>query len=128
MESNTDPNWTETKPMSTETLGAKQERFARALPGLLVAANSLAPVRLGDLFRDPRVHGEMGVKMGYGHASSCHKLKLAIDINFVVDGKIDGPEIQALHERLHDWFDKNGGAKRIPHDMNHYSFEHNGCR
>ena len=67
---------------------------------------------LGDAFRDPRVHGEMGVKAGYGHKSSCHKLKLANDFNF---------EFEEDHVRAHDEWDRRGGAKRLLHDMNHYS-------
>jgi len=109
-------------------LGEKQELFASLLPELLSEANKLNSVRLGDLYRDPRVHGYMGIKKGYGHKNSCHKLKLAIDINFVVDGKIDGPAIQELHSRLHDWWDTVGGSERLLHDMNHYSLSHDGHR
>jgi len=107
------------------TLGEKQEHFGKLLPLLLMEAMKLNPIRVGDLFRDPRVHGYMGVKKGYGHKNSCHKLKLAVDINFVVDGVLGGED---LHERLHDWWDSVGGAKRIPHDLNHYSLEHDGYR
>lgn len=108
------------------TLGQKQELFASLLPKLIQQAFILCPhVRLGDLFRDPRVHGEMGVKMGYGHPNSCHKLKLAIDINFILNGIIGG---EGLHMNLHDWWDKQGGAKRIDKDLNHYSLEHQGFR
>jgi hypothetical protein len=108
-----------------ESLGAKQERFANLLPDLLVEAQKLNPARLGDLFRDPRVHGEMGVKKGYGHPNSCHKLKLAIDINFVVNGQVGGGD---LHMKLHDYWDSVGGSGRIMHDLNHYSLEHNGYK
>lgn len=66
----------------------------------------------GDAFRDPRVHGEFGVKMAYGHPYSCHKLKLAQDLNFENDSD---------HVRAHDQWDKMGGAKRLLNDMNHYS-------
>lgn len=112
--------------MTDETLGQKQNRFASLLPGLITHAISLSiDVRLGDLFRDPRVHGEMGVKMGYGAPNSCHKLKLAIDINFVVNGKLGGDD---LHEKLHDYWETVGGSKRIKEDINHYSLEHNGYR
>ena len=111
------------------TLGQKQEQFAQMLPGLLIFVNALARkrgfgVRLGDLFRHPDLHGIMGVKKGYGHANSCHKLKLAIDINFTKDGKI----ISEYHDQAHDFWDSVGGAKRIPHDMCHYSLEHQGYR
>lgn len=40
----------------------------------------------GDLFRDPRLHGALGVKQGYGARNSCHKLKIAIDLNLFKDG------------------------------------------
>ena len=106
-------------------LGEKQELFGFLLPQLLVEANKLHPIRVGDLYRDPRVHGHMGVKKGYGHKNSCHKLKLAVDIYFVVDGMLGGED---LHVILHDWWDTVGGAKRIPHDMNHYSLSHDGFR
>ena len=66
----------------------------------------------GDSFRDSRVHGEFGVKKGYGHPFSCHKLKLADDLNF---------EVATDHVRAHDKWDELGGAKRLLHDMNHYS-------
>jgi len=115
----------------TETLGQKQERFALVHPRLIDKANEIGKkygcgVRLGDLFRDPRVHGVLGVKMGYGSANSCHKLKMAQDINFVRGGTIvgDGPE----HQELHDFWDDCGGSQRIANDINHYSFEHNGFR
>ena len=42
-------------------LGEKQELFARLLPRLLDKAHSLGfEIRLGDVFRDPRSHGEYG--------------------------------------------------------------------
>ena len=114
-----------------ETLGQKQERFARAHPRLVDKAIEIGSkwgcgVRLGDLFRDPRTNGEMGIKMGYGAANSCHKLKMAQDINFVRESAIvgDGPE----HKELHDFWDGMGGSKRIAEDINHYSFDHNGFR
>lgn len=44
-------------------------------------------VRKGDAFRDPRVHGKVGVKKGYGHAYSMHKDKCADDLNLFKDGK-----------------------------------------
>lgn len=66
----------------------------------------------GDSFRDPRVHGDFGAKKGYGHPFSCHKLKLADDLNF---------EVVCDHVRAHDKWDELGGAKRLLHDMNHYS-------
>ena len=84
-------------------------------------------IRKGDLFRDPRVFGDMGISKGYGHPNSCHKLKLAIDINLIdSNGKL--VEDDRGHKELHDWWDAIGGAKRILNDINHYSIEHNGFR
>lgn len=63
------------------TLGEKQEQFQRMMTKFktwLIAQN--IGIRGGDAFRDPRVHGEMGEKMAYGHRNSCHKLKLAEDL------------------------------------------------
>ena len=68
-------------------LGQKQELFMRLLPRLIDKAHELGfEIRGGDLFRDPRLHGAIGVKQGYGAPNSCHKLKLAIDLNLFKDG------------------------------------------
>jgi len=37
-------------------------------------------ITLGDAYRDPRLHGALGVRMGYGNAKSCHKLRLALTL------------------------------------------------
>lgn len=44
-------------------------------------------LRGGDLFRDPRVHGDYGVKGSYSHPKSNHKLKLAVDLLAFKDKK-----------------------------------------
>ena len=63
-------------------LGEKQELFMRLLPRLIDKVHELGfEIRGGDLFRDPRVHGGIGEKKGYGHKNSCHKMKLAIDLS-----------------------------------------------
>lgn len=117
-------------------LGKKQELFARLLPRLLDKAEELGrkngfSIRLGDLFRDPRVHGVFGEKMGYGHKNSVHKLKLAQDINMVSD---DGKLIEdsEAHRELGEWwiqqgeFCRWGGNFKRP-DGNHYSLTHWGA-
>lgn len=102
------------------TLRSKQEEFSIALAKLLLHADKLGiGVSIGDVYRDPRVHGVVGEKKGYGHAKSCHKLKLAADLNL-----LDAAD----HGRLHDFWDDLGGSQRIPGDMNHYSFEWQGMR
>lgn len=65
------------------TLGEKQELFMRLLPRLIDKAHELGfQIRGGDLFRDPRAHGEYGEALGpYGKPNSNHKLKCAIDLN-----------------------------------------------
>jgi hypothetical protein len=112
------------------TLGQKQRQFMRVLPRLLDYLHSLGyECTEGDGHRNPKVFGEMGESMGYGHPNSCHKIKLAIDINLFRDGVyLQGIDAERGHNLLHDFWDTLGGAERIKHDLNHYSFEHNGCR
>lgn len=116
------------------TLGQKQRLFARLVPRLIDKAHELGfEVTLGDVFRDPRVHGEVGEKLGYGHPKSGHKLKLAIDLNLFRDidndGDLDYLAETELHRPLGEWWEKQhelcrwGGRFK---DGNHYSFEHNG--
>ena len=110
------------------TLGEKQQLFMRLLPRLIDKAHELGfDVRGGDLFRDPRLHGAVGVKKGYGASKSCHKLKLAIDLNLFRGGKfLDSTED---HRRLGEWWEKQhslclwGGRFQ---DGNHYSLTHEG--
>ena len=83
----------------------------------------------GDAFRDPRVHGKVGEAKGYGHRSSCHKLRLARDRNLFKGGKYlssteDHRAAGAYWKSLHPlcrW----GGDFPTP-DGNHYSLEHEG--
>ena len=114
--------------MITVNLGEKQELFMRLLPGLLNQVHAMGyQLRGGDLFRAPSVHGEMGEKKSYSAANSCHKLKLAIDLNLFKDGEFltdteDHRPIGEWWESLHPlcrW----GGRWN---DGNHYSLEHNG--
>jgi len=111
-------------------LGKKQELFSRLLPGLMLKAFELGfEIRGGDWFRDPRVHGHHGVKKGYGRAKSNHKLKLAIDLNLMKNGKMI--RSTAGHRELGEWWEKQhelcrwGGRFQ---DGNHYSLEHWGGR
>lgn len=102
------------------TLRLKQEQFSVEIAKLIIwASENGINASIGDAFRDPRVHGQIGESKGYGHKNSCHKLKLAVDLN--LDNVAD-------HSRLHDQWDKQGGAERIPADLNHYSFSWQGMR
>ena len=68
-------------------LGDKQKLLTRLLPRLLDKAHELGyQVSLGDAYRDPRVFGEIGERVGYGQAFSNHKRRLAIDLNLFKDG------------------------------------------
>ena len=108
------------------TLRKKQSDFAYKVGHLLRKAYELGfEVTLGDAYRDPRVHGDMGKKVAYGAANSCHKLRLAIDLNLFKDGKF--LETTEDHRPLGEWWESQGGTwgGRF-NDSNHYSFEHEG--
>ena len=110
------------------TLREKQSKFARLVADLIIKAYELGyEVTLGDAYRDPRLHGNVGVKLGYGHSKSCHKIRLAIDLNLFKDGKfLEGSD---AHKELGEWWEKQGGVwgGRF-NDGNHYSFEHEGMK
>lgn len=101
-------------------LGAYQEEFAVALARLILWADARGiKVRIKDGYRDERLHGKWGERKGYGAANSVHKLSLAVDL-YTANA--------SDHERMHDYWDIIGGAKRIPGDFGHYSFEWQGYR
>jgi hypothetical protein len=64
-----------------------QQRFALRIAQLITwgFANGYA-ITLGDAYRDPRVFGPIGTRIGYGSAASLHKLRLALDLNLFRDG------------------------------------------
>jgi hypothetical protein len=94
-------------------LRKKQEEFTVAIAKLILAADEQGiTLSFGDAYRDPRVFGPVGTYKGYGHPRSCHKLKLADDFNF---------EFESDHVKAHNKWDEMGGARRLLHDMNHYS-------
>ena len=108
------------------TLRTRQVVFAKLLPRLIDKAFELGfEVTLGDAYRDPRLHGAVGVKLGYGHSKSCHKLRLAIDLNLFKGGKF--LETTEDHRPLGEWWESVGGTwgGRF-NDANHYSFEWEG--
>jgi len=109
-------------------LGKKQELFMRLLPRLIDKAHSLGfDLRGGDLFRDPRLFGFWGKFLGYGKDKSNHKLKLAIDLNLMKDGKLVRSTVG--HKELGEWWEKQHPLCRWGgrfNDGNHYSLEHWG--
>ena len=69
-------------------LGDKQQFFMWLVPLLLNKIhNEGYECTIGDGYRDPRLHGEYGHDIGYGHPRSAHKRRLAIDINLFKDGQ-----------------------------------------
>ena len=108
------------------TLRQKQSLYAKLVGSLILKAYELGyEVTLGDAYRDPRLHGAMGKKVGYGAANSCHKLRLAIDLNLFKNGVF--LETTEGHRLLGEWWEKQhklcrwGGRFKIP-DGNHYEF------
>jgi hypothetical protein len=110
------------------TLRQKQSKFARMVGELISKAYELGfEVTLGDAYRDPRLHGAVGEKKGYGHSKSCHKIRLAIDLNLFKDGVF--LTTTAGHQPLGEWWESVGGTwgGRF-NDANHYSLEHEGMK
>lgn len=108
------------------TLREKQSKFVRMLADLLEFAHARGyEFTLGDAYRDPRVHGAVGQRVGYSSANSLHKERLAIDLNLFKDGKFLTSTKD--HEPLGIYWESIGGAwgGRF-NDGNHYSLEHNG--
>lgn len=112
----------------SETLLEKQCRFAYMVMRLIAHIYSKGyQVTLGDAFRDPRVFGELGVAGVYGNKNTCHKLRLAIDLNLFRDGKyLSSTE---AHRQFGEWWELQGGTwgGRFK-DGNHYSLEHLGFK
>jgi hypothetical protein len=110
------------------TLGQKQRAFPLMVAKLIEFAYANGfEVTFGDAYRDPRLHGIVGVKLGYGHSKSAHKQRLAIDLNLFKDGAylVD----TAAYEPLGVFWESIGGSwgGRFA-DGNHFSVEHGGVR
>jgi hypothetical protein len=111
-------------------LRSTQSEFARLVPRLIDKAHELGfEVTLGDAYRDPRVHGNLGVRKSYSHPRSAHKVRLALDLNLFHDGEyLEGSE---AHRELGEWWEQQHPLARWGgrfDDGNHYSFEYNGVR
>lgn len=110
----------------TESLRQKQSRFVRMI-GLLIefAYQQGYELTFGDAYRDPRVHGAVGVKKSYSSVNSLHKERLAVDFNLFKDGKyLTSSE---AHRELGEYWESIGGTwgGRF-NDGNHYSIAHGG--
>ena len=109
-------------------LSQKQRKFTRMVADLIVYAyDNGYELTMGDAYRDPRLHGALGIKQGYGAANSCHKLRLAIDLNLFKGGKyLTGTDD---YRPLGEFWESIGGSwgGRFQ-DGNHFSLEHEGKR
>ena len=107
-----------------------QAEFAALVARLIDQAVALGyEVTLGDAYRDPRVHGSMGVSQGYGRARSAHKMRLAIDLNLFKDGVFMSASED--HRAIGEWWEKQHPQARWGgrfNDGNHYSLEHGGVK
>jgi len=109
-------------------LGDKQRLFSMLLAELVLwAYDNGYEVTFGDFYRDPRVFGPVGVKKAYSSANSCHKSRLAADLNLFKDGKYltsteDHKPLGEIWESKHELCRWGGRFN----DGNHYSMEHNG--
>jgi len=96
-----------------------QIAFTKSLAILLLSSFGLGyDVTLGDAYRDSRCT--------YGHEKSLHKLRLAIDLNLFEDGVY--LKNKEPYNKLHNIWDKLGGAERIKYDLNHFSYSYKGMR
>ena len=106
------------------SLGDEQREFMRNVALLIQwAYDNGYELTGGDLYRDPRVHGKMGEREGYGHARSYHKKRLAIDINLFIDRKYQSST--ASHKPLGEYWESLGGTwggRFKKADGNHYSW------
>ena len=110
------------------TLGQKQRLFTRLVSQLIQwAYESEFELTFGDAYRDPRVHGSLGRKVGYSSSQSNHKRRLAIDLNLFLDGVYqtrteDYKPLGDYWTGLHDLCEWGGSGDRS--DGNHFSMNH----
>ena len=103
------------------SLGQDQRQFTRMVADLIIWAYDHGyELTVGDAYRDPRLHGAMGEKKGYGHPSSFHKKRLAIDLNLFKNGVYLTSSED--HRPLGEYWESIGGTwgGRFD-DGNHYS-------
>ena len=112
------------------SLGKLQQEFTLAIAELIQwSYDNNYQLTFGDAFRDPRVHGSYGNKVGYSHRKSNHKRRLAVDFNLFKDGRYmtqseDYTELGQYWESLHPKASWGGHFS----DGNHFSFEYQGMK
>lgn len=112
--------------VSDMTLGQKQRKFTHMIAQLIEYAYANGyELTFGDAFRDPRLHGDVGVKKSYSSANSLHKSRLAVDFNLFRGGQY--LTTTDAHKPLGEYWESIGGTwgGRF-NDGNHYSLEHQG--
>ena len=115
-------------------LSTKQQLFTLCVSKLIEHAYNLGyALTFGDAYRDPRVHGDHGVKKpgSYAAAKSVHKLRLAVDLNLFVDGQYITSSEHVAYKQLGEFWegldpDARWGGRFD--DANHFSFEQWGCK
>lgn len=112
------------------TLGQKQRKFTRLIAQLInFAYLNGYELTFGDAYRDPRLHGVIGEKVGYGHRNSNHKQRLAVDLNLFKAGVYLTTDEE--HKPLGEFWealDPDCSWGGHFNDGNHYSMKHNGMR
>ena len=102
------------------SLSAKQAKFTKMVALLILFAEAKGyELTFGDAYRDPRAE--------YGHPSSLHRKRLAVDFNLFKDGVyLSGT---GGHLSLGKFWESIGGSwgGRF-RDGNHYSLEHEGMK
>lgn len=69
-------------------LGDRQRQFTLMVAKLIEYAYDQGyELTFGDAYRDPRAHGQPGVKASYSNARSLHKQRLAVDFNLFRNGQ-----------------------------------------
>ena len=106
------------------TLGEQQRQFAFLVSQLIQHIYSQGyEVSFGDAYRDPRLHGQLGEKRGYGSRNSNHKRRLAVDLNLFKDGHYlsDGEAHRPFAEFWESLHPRCRSGIRF-NDANHYEF------
>lgn len=114
----------------SETLGQKQRRFTLSVSKLIAYIyESGYEATMGDAFRDPRAFGPLGKVIAYGNAFSCHKARLAIDLNLFKGGAYlsDTESYRQIGEWWEAQADDHCWGGRFK-DGNHFSITHEGIK
>jgi len=103
------------------SLGAKRRAFTKAQAHLVIHAHMLG-------FEIAGKDWHRAASCGYGAKNSVHRSSLAIDFDLYIEGKWVPDGEHPAWSILHEFWELYGGAKAIPGDANHFSFEYNGMR